>query len=70
MDIDLKAENKALRKQVLVETIRRLSAESQAAKASMAAIQMRIPQIEYEMNIAQAKLVEITKDEGDGSSGH
>lgn len=68
--MDLETEVVALRKQVLTETIRRLSAEMQAAKASMAAIQMRIPMIESEMGLVQAKLAELTKGQDNGSSSN
>lgn len=71
MDIDtLRTENLTLRKQVLMETIRRLSAEMQAAKASMVAIQMRGPMIEQEMGLAQAKLGELMKEDGNGTPGN
>ncbi len=65
--MDLETEVVALRKQVLTETIRRLSAEMQAARASMAAIQMRIPMIESEMSLTQAKLADLTKGQDNGS---
>lgn len=65
----LKAENMALKKRVLQETIQRLSAERQAAQSSLVAIQMRIPQIEQEMTFSQNKLAELTKEQ-DGSAGH
>lgn len=68
--MDLETEVVTLRKQVLTETIRRLSAEMQAAKASMAAIQMRIPMIEAEMSLAQGKLAELTKGQDNGPSDH
>lgn len=68
--MDLETEVVALRKQVLTETIRRLSAEMQAARASMAAIQMRIPMIESEMSLTQAKLAELTKGQDNGTSDH
>lgn len=71
MEIDnLKAEVLDLRRRVLMETIRRCSSEMQAAKASMAAIQMRIPQIEQEAQIAQAALMELTKEPSNGPSGN
>lgn len=68
--MDLEVEVQSLRRQVLVETVRRLSAEMQAANASMAAIQMRIPMIESEMRLAQDKLAELTKGQDNGPSGN
>lgn len=65
----LKAEKRALERQLLVETIRRLSAEGQAATSALAMLQMRIPMIEQEMGLAKSKLAELTREE-DGSSGH
>lgn len=65
--MDLETENLTLRRALLTETIRRLSAEMQAAKASMAAIQMRMPMIEAEMSLSQAKLTELTKEQDDGA---
>ena len=68
--MDLETEVISLRKLVLVETIRRLSAEMQAAQASMAAIQMRIPMIESEMGLTRAKLADLTKGQDNGTSGN
>lgn len=61
----LQAENLALKRQLLVETIRRLSAEHQAATSAMALLQMRLPMIEQESGLARAKLADLTK-EADG----
>jgi len=62
-------EIKALKRQVLQEIVRRLSAERQAAQASMALLQMRLPSIDHELSLSQHKLAELTK-EADGTSGH
>lgn len=62
MEVNLEKENLELRKQLLAETIRRVSAEMQTAKATIAAIQMRLPMLENEMSLAQAKLADLTKD--------
>lgn len=58
----LEQENRNLKRQVWMETIRRLSAEQQAANASLAAIQMRIPMLEREMEYAKQQLAGLTKD--------
>lgn len=60
---------KQLQRQVLQEQVRRLSAERQAAQASMAVLQMRLPMLDQELSLAQHKLAELTKEE-DGSAGH
>lgn len=60
---------RSLERLVLQEQIRRFSAERQAAQASMAVLQMRIPMIDQELSLMQAKLAELTKEE-DGSAGH
>lgn len=49
-------EMKSLKRQVLVETMKRLGAEMQAAKASIAAIELRIPMIHSEMESARDQL--------------
>lgn len=56
----------ALKRLVLQEQVRRLSAERQAAQASMAVLQMRLPMIEQEVSLAQHKLAELTKEEDRG----
>lgn len=64
------AEIKALKRQVLQEQVRRLSAELQCAQASIAVFQMRIPTLQQELSLAQHKLAELTKEADSGTSGH
>lgn len=67
---EAQAQIRALNRLVLQEQIRRLSAERQAAQASMAVLQMRLPMIEQEASLAQHKLAELTKEEDRGPSGN
>lgn len=63
------SEIQALKRLVLQEQVRRLSAERQAAQASMAVLQMRIPMIDQELSFVQTRLAELTKEE-DGPASH
>lgn len=68
--MDIETEVKGLRKQVLVEVIRRCSMELQAMKAMQAYQEMRQPYVEQEMYLAKTKLAELTKEDSNGPSGN
>lgn len=56
----LKTENEALRRQVLQETIRRLSMEHQALQSTLSFVQIRGPQVDQELELVKKKLSELT----------
>lgn len=66
----LRTENTAIKREMVVEVIRRLSMERQALEATLSFIQVRGPQVDQELEVMKDRLVKLTKGDTSGPASN